>query len=114
MDTHDDSSPAFPTLEQRENYKHNPEGDTYYVSEGGMSLRQYAAIKLRVPESGLAWLDEMILASRRAEYAVLAMQGFLANPVVMGSKDKIPISVERMISGTALLMADVMIKELKK
>ena len=26
----------------------------------GMSLRQYAAIKLRVPDSGLPWLDVMI------------------------------------------------------
>jgi hypothetical protein len=29
----------------------------------GMTLRQYAAIKLRVPESGEPWLDDMIRKS---------------------------------------------------
>lgn len=33
----------------------------------GMSLRQYAAIKLRVPNSGTDWLDEMINEARRME-----------------------------------------------
>ena len=28
--------------------------------DGGMDLRQYAAIHLRLPDSGLDWLDEMI------------------------------------------------------
>ncbi len=32
--------------------------------EPGMTLRQYAAIKLRVPDSGTDWLDEMIVKSR--------------------------------------------------
>lgn len=35
----------------------------------GMSLRQYAAIKLRVPDSGLPWLDVMIEKSRRDDLA---------------------------------------------
>ncbi len=30
----------------------------------GMTLRQYAAIKLCVPDSGLPWLDDMIVKSR--------------------------------------------------
>jgi hypothetical protein len=30
----------------------------------GMTLRQYAAIKLCVPDSGLPWLDDMIAKSR--------------------------------------------------
>jgi len=38
-----------------------------------MSLRQYAAIKLRVPESGAGWLDEMILKSLRNEFAGMAL-----------------------------------------
>jgi len=32
--------------------------------EPGVTLRQYAAIKLRVPDSGTDWLDEMIVKSR--------------------------------------------------
>ena len=37
--------------------------------EFGMTLRQYAAIKLRVPNSGSDWLDEMIRTSLRDELA---------------------------------------------
>lgn len=40
----------------------------------GMTLRQYAAIKLRVPESGDEWLDNMIRASLRNEFAGRALQ----------------------------------------
>ena len=49
------------------------------VGVHGMSLRAYAAIKLRVPDSGLPWLDEMITASLRDEFAKTAVQGILAN-----------------------------------
>jgi len=33
----------------------------------GMTLRQYAAIKLKVPNSGTDWLDEMIRQSLQAK-----------------------------------------------
>jgi len=33
-----------------------------------MPLRVFAAIRLRVPDSGLPWLDEMIRESRRLDY----------------------------------------------
>jgi hypothetical protein len=33
----------------------------------GMSLRVYAAIHLRVPESGIGWLDKMIQRSRQLD-----------------------------------------------
>ena len=56
-----DGGPAFPSNR-----------DMRY---GGMTLRQYAAIKLRVPNSGTDWLDEMILASLRDDLAAKAMQG---------------------------------------
>jgi hypothetical protein len=40
----------------------------YETSElENMSLRIYAAIHLRVPDSGVAWLDEMIRRSRRLD-----------------------------------------------
>lgn len=32
-----------------------------------ISFRAYAAIQLRVPESGIDWLDEMIKVSRRLD-----------------------------------------------
>ena len=39
-----------------------------------MTLRQYAAIKLKVPESGAGWLDHMIKVSLHDEFAAKAMQ----------------------------------------
>ena len=42
----------------------------------GMTLRQYAAIKLKVPNSGTDWLDEMIRQSLVNDFAAQAMQGF--------------------------------------
>lgn len=41
----------------------------------GMSLRQYAAISLRVPDSGTDWLDDMIRQSARDEFAGKALAG---------------------------------------
>ena len=49
-----DGGPAFPT----------PAGIQH---NDGMTLRQYAAIKLCVPNSGLTWLDEMIVQSNRVQ-----------------------------------------------
>jgi hypothetical protein len=37
-----------------------------------MTLRQYAAIKLRIPDSGTDWLDRMILKSKRDDLAAQA------------------------------------------
>ena len=41
----------------------------------GLTLRQYAAIRLKVPDSGEEWLDDMIRESRRLDYAGQAMAG---------------------------------------
>jgi hypothetical protein len=43
-----------------------------------MTLRQYAAIKLRVPYSGDAWLDAMIEQSLRDDFAAKAMPVHMA------------------------------------
>jgi len=37
----------------------------------GMTLRQYAAIKLKVPDSGTDWLDDMIRKSNETDLAIL-------------------------------------------
>ncbi|MFA7278951.1 MAG: hypothetical protein WC100_02545 [Sterolibacterium sp.] len=49
------------------------------ISGPGMTLRQYAAIKLKVPDSGADWLDAMIVESLRDDLAAKAMQGQLAS-----------------------------------
>jgi len=61
----EDGGPAFP----------HKLDDLYEPNTAGMTMRQYAAIKLRVPDSGTDWLDEMILKSMREEFASKAMQG---------------------------------------
>ncbi len=45
----------------------------------GMTLREYAAIRLKVPDSGNPELDKMIRASLRNDLAAKAMQGFAAS-----------------------------------
>lgn len=45
----------------------------------GLTIRQYAAITLRVPMSGDPELDAMIREARRLDMATSAMQGMLAN-----------------------------------
>ena len=63
--------PAFPQAIPEE------DGSTTYWH--GLHVREYAAIKLRVPNSGTNWLDEMITQSLRDECAAKAMQGILNN-----------------------------------
>ncbi len=45
----------------------------FYSTGEGMTLRQYAAIRLRVPESGTDWLDDMIRKSNRNHFAAHAI-----------------------------------------
>jgi hypothetical protein len=48
----DDGGQAFPMIDVAI--------DGNAIGSAGMSLRQYAAIHLRVPDSGNDWLDDMI------------------------------------------------------
>ncbi len=56
--------PAFPS-EQHE----CQDGTWNQTFDPGMSTRQFAAIKLRVPDSGTDWLDDMIRRARRDDFA---------------------------------------------
>ncbi|WP_186202348.1 hypothetical protein [Burkholderia gladioli] len=64
----DDGGPAF------------PHPDYLHTGDAHMSLRAYAAIKLRVADSGIDWLDDMIRTSMQDEFAAKAMSGMLADP----------------------------------
>ena len=57
MSNEDGSSPAFPVTAEQSASGASP--------DGGLSQRAYAAIRLRVPDSGLPWLDAMIERARR-------------------------------------------------
>ena len=73
--------------------------------ETGMTLRQYAAIKLRVPNSGTDWLDEMIREARRDELAARAMQSYFQTQGGRTSEYALKWTAEK-----ALEMADAMLK----
>ena len=68
MSNFENSGPAFPC----ETAGADEHGE-YRLPWQGMTLRQYAAIKLRAPNSGTDWLDEMIRTSLRDEFAAKAM-----------------------------------------
>lgn len=71
----DTNNPAFPP-------NHDPN-----THEFGLTKRQYAAIKLKVPDSGEEWLDDMIRQSLLDDFAAKALQGLLASEV-QSSLDK--------------------------
>jgi hypothetical protein len=64
----------------------------------GMTLRQYAAIKLKVPNSGTDWLDDMIRQSLKDDFAAKAM---LRTSVNTSYED---------LAKTAYKIADAMLK----
>ncbi len=70
-------------------------------------LREYAAIHLRIPDSGIDWLDKMIAKAERQDIAAKAMQGMSANPEI----GFIDISAA---ANEAYKMADAMLKERDK
>ncbi len=82
MNKVNDGGPAFPC----ETVGADEHGE-YRLPWQGMTLRQYAAIKLRVPNSGTDWLDEMIRTSLRDELAAKAMQGICAHHDTWGLPD---------------------------
>lgn len=74
MPQRNDGGPAYP-IPCEDDRDCGPRFESGY---GGMSLRQYAAIKLRVPDSGTDWLDDMIRRSLRDDLAAKVMQGTCA------------------------------------
>ncbi len=63
------SDPAFVCITPERRKQSDGKYYTLDVAYPGMSLRQYAAIKLGVPDSGDKWLDEMIVKSQLNEFA---------------------------------------------
>ena len=69
-----DGGPAYPT----------PAGVQH---NDGMTLRQYAAIKLAVPDSGLPWLDKMIVQSRSAHINDAMVATLKASDAILQNKE---------------------------
>jgi len=82
-DKPEDGGPAFPRTEDAVCHA-NRQFDL-----DGMTLRQYAAIKLKVPDSGLDWLDEMIVKAKRMEIAGQAVMRTVPNKKIGPDANKI-------------------------
>jgi hypothetical protein len=93
MTARDDGGPAFPRSD-------------YDNSDAGMTLRQYAAIKLCVPDSGTDWLDEMIRRAQRDKFAGQVLQWAGSNEWFHAD--------ERRVCERAYKMADAMRAESAK
>ena len=99
--TIDDGGPAFPV-----DLSYEKDGIHYRLTSDGMTLRQYAAIKLGVPDSGADWLDEMIVKARRTHIAIEAMKmhGAALSDWAAGSEDAWHAEVSRLAYATANAM----------
>lgn len=106
MNNTDNDGPVFPT--NQSNYGLN------YCGEG-MTLRQYAAIKLRVPNSGTWWLDDMIRESLRDELAARVMQTIFAGDAarMVANRDERydETNWAAVVAANSFEMADAMLKE---
>lgn len=80
----------------------------------GLTARQYAAIHLRVPDSGDAWLDEMIERSRRDVFAGQALAGMFGpdkndREVYLHEARRRSLRVPDFIALTCMSQADAML-----
>ena len=78
-------------------------------------LRAIAAVLLRVPDSGLPWLDAMIERARRDEFAKAAMQGVWGGPTIKKVEEvRGAMRADEAISDTAYAQADAMLAQGRK
>lgn len=100
------SGPAFPCEVSPDRIHENAHQCSHHTMlQYGMTLRQYAAIKLCVPNSGTDWLDEMIRESLRDRAAEKAMTSFLSTLVEFPDENW-----REAIARDAYLMADALLK----
>ena len=103
-----DGGAAFPSEQGSDQF-----GCWNQTYDSGMSLRQYAAIKLRVPDSGLLWLDEMIEKSNRDWLAGMVLQGMNAC-LVDSSNWPTKDETTRVMAEAALTQTDAMLNARSK
>ncbi|ATF87549.1 hypothetical protein [Burkholderia gladioli] len=85
-----------------------PHPDYLHTGDAGMSMRAYAAIKLRVPDSGIDWLDDMIRTSMQDEFAAKAMQQII--PLCVRDSRAEGFTYEEHVAENAFAFADAMLK----
>jgi hypothetical protein len=99
-----DSDSAFPVFDSARGEK------DYQCIAPGMTLKQYAAITLKVPRSGDPNIDAMIRESQRAEFATNTIDTAFCQYVAVGKKNP---SIEEVVT-TAYKIADAMLVEFEK
>ena len=102
-DNINNGGPAFPQHE----FSPAHGGGGYWTNTGGMTLRQYAAIKLCVPESGTDWLDDMIRKAQRDRFAAQCIQASLGASVQLNLNEH----QAKSYATFAYMVADAMIAE---
>jgi hypothetical protein len=94
-----ENNSAFPVFDGK--------GDAdYQCTDSGLTVKQYAAIHLKVPRSGDPELDAMIRESRRAEFAENVIDTAFCQYVAVGKKNPSPDEVVE----TAYKIADIIIR----
>ena len=93
-----DGGPAFPGL--------HPSADCRF-KDNGRTLRQYASIKLKVPDSGTDWLDDMIRKSLLDDFAAKGLQGYMLG---LKTAQEIGPDMQDRIAEGMYSMADAMLK----
>lgn len=96
-----DGGPAFPNLGVQE-------GEDTSRRCYGMSLHDYACIRLKVPETGKDWLDTLILKSLRTEQAGMALQGLCSSQRELNGERN---PNQHTVAKFAYVFADAMLKE---
>jgi hypothetical protein len=108
-----DTDSAFPVFEEARVSSDGSPCTDYILTSPGMTLPQYAAIKLRVPRSGDPDLDAMIRESRRADFAQEAMK-LIADKCMIWPDSLIQGGWEDFLAGGSGRVADAMLAEWEK
>jgi hypothetical protein len=100
----------------RIDYSAYPTTEEHMNGGAGLSVREFAAIQLRVPDSGDEQIDAMIRKANRRDFAGHAMAGLLANPSVQSwdEKAETPRELAEACALQSVIMADALIEELNR
>lgn len=80
----------------------------------GLTKREYACIKLGIPETGDEELDELIRKSEHKRIAIAAMNGLLANNIYHNPREKQQMISVPALAQAATSYADAILSELSK
>lgn len=90
----------------------DPKAAAVAIDATGLTAQEFAAITLRVPNSGTVWLDRMIVEARRMDAAAVAMQALLLNGS-LGKSLSEPSTIDT-YTAAAIAASDSMARQLSK